>query len=643
MELNEVKKRRISDKDWNNVQEHVKKEYNKRKTDTFRKLHELIWKEVDRQVYMKSPEYRKNEPQEKNDWHSSIELGELAKVSEIVTADVMRLAFPDNRSWFETHIELPPTLNIQTGEMKPPDEDQQKFSDGSLRALMAQQHLDFGHQQRVELSVKETLHHGGFVAEARKESALMVHDGTGIQSISAPVWVPHSMWNCYPDPSPSVIGTNMFYTGSMIIVEYKPRYKLEDDCYRGGPGWMPQNLKKVSKRNNKNKDVDTEDVELVKYFGDCVIKREDEDIYLPNSKIILANDVIVFYAPNDLPFPPTIYNGYEKLDVRDPYYVSPLIKLSPMHKVATTILNKFIDSIALATEPPTLYDGNDPAFVQNGGPVYAPGWKGPTKSLGNVKNLETGDPNAALAGFKLIVEQIKQGTTADVIPEGSDKTAKEIRAREARSEVRVINFVAKLEFSLKTFLYMQHEINKKYMTMYTFYNPEMDAPDFMRIEGKDLPPSARFDVIGSRGILGEEERSQKMSMVVAFASGNPLFAPLLKRVDILKEMFQDAGQKSPERFINIPDDEMQQVEQEISAQYEEALKQAEAQIFELQKKLAISQAVNGAKIEEAQIKASVQADLAKFKADVQAQLDSIQTGLKIAESKAKQENVKNIQ
>lgn len=642
MELGyDVKKRRISEKDWMKVQEYVKKEHGKRKTDSFRKHHELIWKEVDRQVYMKSPEYRKNDPDHKNDWHSAIELGELAKVSEIVTADAMRLVFPDNRSWFESHIELPPVLNPQTGEMKSPDEKQQKFIDGSLRAFMSQQHLDFGHQQRVELSVKEALHHGGFVATARNESAMMVHDGTGIQSISAPVWVPHSMWNCYPDPSPSVIGTNMFYTGSMIVVEYKPRHKLEEECNSGGLGWMPANLKKVSKRNNKNKDIETEDVELINYLGDCVIKREDGDIYLPNSKIILANDTIVFYAPNDLPFPPVIYNGYEKLDVRDPYYVSPLIKLSPMHKVATTILNKYIECISLSVEPPMLYDGNDPSFVQTGGPVFAPGWKGPTKSMGNVKQLETGDPNAALQGFQLITEQIKQGSTADSIPSGGDKTAKEIRAREMRSEVRVVNFVSKLEFSLKTFLYMQHEINKKYMTMYTFYNPEMDAPDFMRITREELPPTARFDVIGSKGILGEEERSQKMSLVVAFASGNPLFAPLLKRVDVLKEMFQDAGQKSPERFINVPDDEFQQLEDDIRAQYEEAMNQAKSQIFDLEKKLAISQAVNGAKIEEAQIKSSIQADLAQFKAEIQAQLDTLETGLKIAESKAK--NVQSVQ
>src|SRR2546427_9003012 len=92
--IQDIKKRRINDNDWKNVQEYVKKEYNKRKTDSFRKQHETIWREVDRQVYMKSPDKRRKDPNQKNDWHSAIELGELARASEIITADIMRRYFP---------------------------------------------------------------------------------------------------------------------------------------------------------------------------------------------------------------------------------------------------------------------------------------------------------------------------------------------------------------------------------------------------------------------------------------------------------------------------------------------------------------------------------------------------------------------
>lgn len=636
----EFKKRRVSEKDWQQVEDHVKKELSRRETDSFRKLHEQIWREVDRQVYMKSPEKVNLDPKQKNDWHSAVELGELAKASEIITADCMRLAFPTTREWFEAHVELPAVLDPETGQNVGPSQEDQVFMDGTVRAFMAQQHLDFGFKARLALSVKEALHHGSFVSEARQEAALLVHSGSGIQSLSAPVWVPHSMWNCYPDPSPSVLGTNMLYTGSMIIKEYLPRWKLNEIALKGGEqGWMGGQLKKIPKRRNKVKDVETEDVQLTKYFGDLVIERTDGEIFLPNSKVVLANGIIVFYAPNKLPFPPILYNGYERLDVRDPYFVSPLIKLAPMHKVASTLVNKYLNIVALYGEPPILYDGNDPTFVENGGPVIAPGWKGSTKGKAEFKTLQVGDPTEVLQGLQLALDHIRQGTgneVSRVFPDNSEKTATESRLQAMRGEVRIVDFVDKLEFSLKTFLYMQHEINKQELTTYSFYNPEMDAPDFMRMNKEQLPQNVHYDVVGSKGILGEEERAQKMSVVTAFASQNPMFAPLLKPLVILKEMYQDAGVKNPERFLVVPNDEMAQLEERIKAQFEQALQEAQAQTFELEKKLAIQKAVNDARVLEAQIKADSQANIAEYKAEIQAQLDTLKAQLKVFETASKQ-------
>ena len=634
--MNDIKKRRISDKDWDKVAEHVKNELQKRKTDQFRKWHEAVWKEVDRQVSMKPMQsFDSSGNAVKNDWHNTIELGELARASEIITADVRRLIFPTTRSWFEAHVELPPEIDPTTGQNNY-DQKAQEFEDGKLRALMAQQHADFGFKARMELSVKEALHHGSFVAEARQESMMLIQ-GAGIKNVAAPVWVPHSMWNCYPDPSPSVVGTNMFYNGSMIIEEFIPLHQLK--LAANGEGWMPAQIQKIPKQENKNKDVNTKDVRLTKFYGDISISRGDGDILLPNSVVILANDVIVFYAPNSLPFSPILYNGYERLDVRDPYYVSPLIKLSPVHKMASVLANKYLDAVALRTEPPILYDGNDPQFIANGGPIIAPGWKGATKGTAKYTVIEVGDQNFALQGLQMTLDQLRQGTSVDASRAGggdtADKTATEIRQQSARGEVRVVDFVDKLEFSLKTFLYMQHETNKSQMERYSFYNPEMDAPDFMWMTQQELPPNVHFDIVGARGVLGEEERSQKATAVTAFASGNPLFSGLLKPVEILKEMYQDAGVKNPERWLNVPNDEMAALEEKIKAEYEQAMQEHEQQIMELEKKVAIQNAVNDAKVVEAQAKTQYQAELAQFKAQVQAELDTIKANLKIAETEAK--------
>lgn len=623
--VKQVKKRRITPKDWEKVAEFVKTTLKQRETESFRKKHEIVWKEVDRQVYMEPLKAVKKDGRDKGDWHNAVELGELARASEIITADAMRLLFPNNRAWFEAHSDV--------------EQEQNRPIDKSLRAFMAQQHNDFGFKERLNLSIHEALHHGGFVVEVEEETALKVHRGTGVESIKAPVWKPHSMWNCYPDPSPSTLGTNTFYNGSMIIKDYMPLYLLKE---QKGEGWMQSQFQKVKKRKNKNKDVETQDIELVKYFGDITIPRQDADILLPNSEVILANGTIVYYSPAKLPYPRVIYNGYERLDVRDPYYTSPLIKTAPMHKMASRLANKTLDAVDLSNEPPIVYDGNDPNFVQNGGPTIAPGAKSPTKGLANFKEIKVGDPSQALNALQFILDQIRQSTSVDATRAGGgqavERSATASRHQAQRGEVRVVDFVGKLDFSLKTFLYMQNEFNKGGLNKYSYYNPEMDAPDFMWMTKKDLPDNVHFDVVGAKGLLGEQERSDKMIAVTTAAASSELFAPLLEPESILKQMYMDAGVKNPEQFIKQKeggeiDALIEQVQQEAQA----VISQYEEEIFKLKESLAIQQAVNGARVQEATIKAETQANISEQKAELQAKLDILDAQLKVIEAQAKNE------
>lgn len=621
--VKQVKKRRIVQKDWDKVAEFVTKTLKGRETGSFRKKHERVWREVDRQVAMEPLQALKKDPKDKGDWHNVIELGELARASEIITADAMRLLFPNNRSWFEAHSDEP--------------QEQNRPIDKKLRAFMAQQHSDFGFKERLNLSVHEALHHGGFVVEVDEETALKVHGGSGIQSLKAPVWKPHSMWNSYPDPSPSTLGTNTFYNGSMIIKDYMPLYLLKE---QKSEGWMQSQIPKVKKRQNKNKDVETQDIELVKYFGDITIPRQDGDILLLNSEVILANGTIVYYSPSKLPYPRVIYNGYERMDVRDPYYTSPLIKTAPMHKMASRLANKTLDSVDLNLEPPIVYDGNDPNFVANGGPVIAPGAKSSTKGLANFKEIKVGDPAASLNALQFVLDQIRQSTSVDAARAGGgaavERSATASRHQAQRGEVRVVDFVDKLDFSLKTYLYMQHEFNKGGMQKYSFYNPEMDAPDFQWMSKAELPANVHFDVVGAKGVLGEEERSQKMMGVTAMASGSEMFAPLLNPEAILKQAYMDAGAKNPEQFLKQQEGgEFDEIIEKLQEEAQEVISQYEEKIFELEKDLAIQQAVNGARVVEAQIKAETQASISEQKAELQAKLDILDSQLKVIEAQAK--------
>lgn len=634
----EVKKRKVTKKDWAKVQDSVQKEFESRKKDKFRKSHEGIWKEIDRQIRMESLVRKsKDGTVIDEEWHSVLELGELAKASEIITADVMRLTFPSTRAWFESHSEPPSQLNPFTGA-KVVDQSVQEFNDKALRALMVQQHLDFGLKARYELSVKEALHHGGYVSEIRFEKRSKYYSNGGIQGIGAPVWAPYSMWNAYPDPSPSVVGTDIFYTGNMILVDYMPRYILKEIAK--GDGWFAENVSKIPKRTNTNKDVETEDIELVKRYGDLVIERGEGDIFLPNAKIIVANGVVVYYEQNELPYPSVIYSGYERMDVRDPYYTSPLIKLSPMQKLGSQLANKYLDNVWMKIEPPIVYDANDPQFVIDGGPRIAPGAKIGTKSSGAVTEVKIGEPQQALAGLQFIIQQMQQGLGINAIRSGAgsdvaDKTATEIQTAEAKAEIRTSEFVAKQErHALRPFLYMQHELNKLYMEGYEFYNPEMDSPDFMRVTKDEMPKVVNFEIVGSRGVLGEKARQEKVSQVTAFASGNPLFGPLLEPEILLKEMYQDAGVKDPERFIKPPSGPSPEIEQ-LKQQMQQGMQKYEAQIADLQKQLAISKAVNEAKLQETMARAEIDGNLAKIIADFQQETAAIKTALNIVESEVK--------
>jgi len=625
-----VRKRKIRASDWQEVEDFLKKELGRRKDSDFRKDHETIWKEVDRQISMKPMmRYMPDGKEAPRDWRSAFELGELSKASEIITADVMRLIFPANRTWFESHVKAPVKLDPQTGKALQVDQKLQQKADAVYRSLLAQQHLDFGLRARVELSVKESLHHGSFVTTCEWETQNKIYDGKGVESLEAPVWKPHSMWNCYPDSSPAVIPDGaIFYTGSMMIVSYMPRYKV---LALKGDGYMNISNTKIPKRKNTSKDVDTDDIELVTYYGDLTIERDDGDIFLPNSKCITANETIIFYAPNEMPFPQVIYMGYERQDVRDPYFTSPIVKNSPMQKMTTILANFFVDGVDLWTRPPGTYDGNDAYLVRQGGPNLAPGSMTPSKGSNKVTFMQVGDPKAALQGVQFGLQKIEEGTAVNAIRSGASdadrKTATEVTNTQQSGEVRTVDFVSKIEPSgLRRFLYMQHEFNLKYMKDYSFYCPEKELPDFISLKKKDLPQTVHFEIVGSKGVLGEQRRAQQMTAVTAFASGNPLFAPLLNAPQILIDMYEDAGVKGAETYVNtqqpqIPpqvQQQMQQMQQQLQEMGQElqkaksgeaaAMAKIDIQKREAEANFAIERA--GLEIEKAQAMSAMKADAA---------------------------------
>ncbi len=546
------KEAKLRKTDWQKIETHLKDELEQRKQSDYRRNAEGRWKEVDRQVAMNPMVKLNNDGAEVSQgWHNVIELGELSRASENISADVRRIIFPHSRYSFEAHADISDALQLDTntGEKNQQPKLQERVN-GRVRAFMAQQHADFGFKDRLELSIKECLHHGSFVAEVDIEEQEFVHDAVKVNTKKAPVWKPHSMWNCYPDLSPSIIGTNIFYEGSMFIESYAPRHKAERMVKGGGDGWMPSQWRKVSKDTHSGKDGNRiKDVKITTRWGDIYVDRADETLYYPNHKAVLMNGTIVYMAPNKTPYPPIIYRCYERMDVRDPYGMSPIIKMSPMQKLGTMMANKGMDGVELSLEPPIVYDGNDPDFVINGGPVIEPGARVSTKGSNAFQQVEIGNPQVAFDALQFILGEMKEKLGRPGRPVGDRATKAEVVKAAQDEEAPFTNFIDKLEQSVRSFLFMQHALNLSHVERYSYYSPEMEDPDFLIMTKKDLPKAVHFEVVGARGVLGEDERNQKMTTVTAFAAGNPLFAPLLDTKALLAQMFQDAGVKNPERFI----------------------------------------------------------------------------------------------
>ena len=568
--------KRISKNDWASVEHYILAEMDKRERCEFRKKNEKIWKEVDRQVAMESMSRIPKNHRQDMDWRNAVELGELSRASEILSADIKRFSFPASRAWFEPHIEL-------SQEALEQDPWLQRRADGRLRAFMTQQMVDFGFKSRVGLSVKEALHHGGYGVELEWNTAIQVEGGTGISTMAAPVWKPHSMWNTYPDLSAGIDGHNTFYQGSMIFKSWKPKYQVERMTYFDSR-YPFFNLKEIPEGERPKGRQESEDVELITFYGDLVIPRQGKDLLLLNSRAILANGRIIHYAPNPFPFPPVIYNGWERLDVRDPYYVSPIVKFSVTQRIATQLTNRLLDVVDLQAEPPIDYDASDPNYRVNGGPDIYPGAKNATNLIGNYQPRQIGDPTPILAGVQFMIGQLEAGTKVDrlrsgVAP-GTEQTATEVVKQDQRSEISTVDFVETHEMhGLRPAIYIMHEMNRQRLGMYPFYNQEMDSPDFERMTKNQLPKSVHFEIVGSKGVLGEERRQQQTSQVTAFwMSANP---QMLKQQELAKEMFRDAGNKNPEKFLNIGDD-AQVFQQQIQA----IVQQAQQQIQALQEELA---------------------------------------------------------
>ena len=595
-------------RDHADIAKYISAELERRKRTEWRRKHEDRWREVDRQIAMEPPmviDEDGNSP-EPGTWGNAIQLGDLTDASETITADTMRLSMPTERKWFVPHVELPFDTDENNDPIPVPPE-RQRTANGILRNLMVQQHKDFGVRGRIKLGIKEILHHGSVVITVEEERLFKFEGGSKPAHLKAPVPIIHSMWNCYPDSSPRVHSTEIFYTGSMIITRM---LRLQEALEM--PGWINKD-----KLRAQHEEKDLEDhIEVITYYGDIFLKRHDGNILFPNRKTVVQGTVFLASEVYDTAYAPVIYTGYERDDVRDPYYTSPIIKRAPMGKFVTHMANNTMDAVDLKVKPPVAYDSLDNS-LKGDGPQIFPGAKIPTRGgINNLKLLDFGDPQVGLAAAQWGKQQIQEGTTVDAVRKGvspgTEQTATEVVKTEQRAEVREVEFVANVDNELLLpYLIMQHDLNLKGLEDYPFYNDELHTPDFLRATKKDLPKSVIMEVTGSRTLLGEEQRTARFINTVGVIAQ---LEPVARGTDwdeVRRQMWEDTRVKDPERFLVASERnaEIQQALQQQQEQFQQLAQQMQEQVAQLQQ-----QAQQAA---DAQRQAETKAEVAALQAERQ--------------------------
>lgn len=576
----EIKKRRVMERDHADIANFIMEELKRRKGTEWRKKHEPIWAEVDRQIAMEAPVAvdEAGNSGESGEWHNAIQLGDLTDASETLTADTMRLIMPTERKFFVPHVELPFDVD-ENGDPVPVPPERQRQANGIYRNLLVQQHKDFGVRGRIKLGIKEILHHGSVVITVEEERMRRFEGGSTPNHLKAPVPVVHSMWNCYPDSSPRVFATETFYTGTMLIKSF---VRLKDALEN--PNWI--NKKKLQAQHHK-KDLD-DHIEVLTFYGDIFLKRHDGNILFPNRTTVVSGNVFLDSKVNKTAYPAVIYTGYERDDVRDPYYTSPIVKRAPMGKFTTHMLNKTMDSIDLKVKPPTTYDSQDNSLKGNGPEIF-PGAKIASRGNAGITVLDLGSPEAGLAGVEFGRRSIQEGTTVDPVRKGvspgTEQTATEVVKTEQRAEVREVEFVANVENELLLpYLIMQHDMNLDGLEDYRFYNDEPHTPDFGRARKQDIPKSVIMEVTGSRTLLGEEQRTARFINTVTAIAQLPPLAQNTDWSEVGRQMWEDTKVKDPERFLSDSsrNAEVQRALEAQQAEFQQVIQQVQQQAAQLQ-------------------------------------------------------------
>lgn len=524
---------------------------------------EKQWDEVDRQLRMEF--FVRVDARGKAlrpPWLPQLELPWQSVALEMDTADIRRLLFPDERTWFSAHVNMTDAYLkkvdfkslIAGDENDVPSLINQENADALVEGVLSHTHGLYDFRGVLDRWNAEEIKYGTAVAQARMvRLSPFTNEYRGVAGeLRIPVLVPLSIRDTYLDDSV----TQVMHEGILLApATIRQRWhnindlrmaatKGSRDPEKEDGGWMPERLIGIQATHEDKKSV-----RVIEQEGDLFIpQKAGPSIYLPNvivSIVVGAGEPTVFrYREKEFPFRSYISHPYHVENVNSPYGVSPLMKGRPIQAAATEAFTDLMAAAILNASPPLVVNPNDPNYAANP-PTIEPGalWE----AISKPEPVEIGNVQALLPVY-LALKQQHDDTLGISAPRlggqtKSHQTAFAVDAEQSRGVTRLVDYVRGLMFGpLPTWLAMEFHMLKKTMVEGDFYIPKYQS--YVHLKRSQLPETVTFDVHGAAAPQEEREKEQRREKAIQqtvaievqklqmMAQG--LLPPDTKRLDFVK-------------------------------------------------------------------------------------------------------------
>lgn len=538
--------KKLNRRNFDEVAAQILAEYRNRKS---RRVEiEKAWDDIDRQHQMRAEAFNLDaagRTKQGKAWQPFYELPWQTLAREIGVDDCVRLLFPTNGKYFESHAnakqnefsEVQQVFNEEMfiGELEP----QKTTVNSAFVSKLIDGLLTFGQNQYKYTTewlkvLSDAITYGTYAArykivEREKYEGEARNVSQKIDRFPAIIHYP--IRNVYLDDSlPSVLHTDNETGPSHIFVTNIRMNSLLKLLKTGSDdGWVKGALAKF-------KDADPSDtVELIEMEGDFIVPRAQEPIFLPSVSITVAQShgaqTIVRYQQlsnhrtwlTGTYFPSGMVSDGRIL----PYGTSPLMMGRTIQAGGTCAFNRTLHAAILNAEPPIGYDRNESMFAVSG-PVIEPGASIPTDAKPQI--YEIGNVSALAATYQALKSDYADTTGMSAMRLGEQAKSHVPAASNdqalSRAATRTVEFVRRFQNStLQTALSLEYkgwqEILSSMKSPIEIYNDDLKC--FLPITRKMLPDDVFFEVYGVAMPQEEaEERMQKLQLLDFVAKLEPM-------------------------------------------------------------------------------------------------------------------------